>query len=115
MASYKKGKDMSLLKNLFRKTTTKESGNDKPSKEFSPEMQLKIEQSRISYNLAVSTKEDLQERFGANDLEIACSVAEEVTMTIEGVVKSEETRREIENYLLKAGVDKIFNNLKVEN
>jgi hypothetical protein len=100
---------MSILKKIFRKTTKTKSEN------ISPEMQLKIEQSRISYNLAVSTQEDLIEQFEINDLRIACSVDEQITMAIEGVVKNGKTKQEIENYLLKSGVDKVFNNLKIEN
>lgn len=106
---------MSIFKNLFAKKTKAKNETVKSISDYSPEMQLKIEESRISYKLAVQLDTVLNELFEIKDLRVACSVSEQVTVGIDGTVKDEETKQNIENHLLESGADKVLNNLQVEN
>ncbi|GEM_PF-6426161 len=106
---------MNFFKKLFGgKPETKEE-TVKSIEDYSPEMQLKIEQSRISYKLAVQLDEALNELFEIKDLRVACSVSEEVTVAIEGFVKDEETKQNVGNHLLESGINNLSNNLQVES
>jgi ABC-type uncharacterized transport system YnjBCD ATPase subunit len=102
---------MSFWKKIFGKKP--KIDNVKSINDFSPEMQLKIEESRISCKLAVKIDKKLNKLFEIKDLRVACSVSENVTVAIEGFVKDEETKQEIGNHLLGSGVDELFNNLQI--